>query len=442
MTLTILALGDLHLGRRSARLPGELAGDRRCSSVAAWGRAVELALDRRVDAVVLTGDVVDRENRYYEALGPLTAGISRLAAAGIEVLAVAGNHDFDVLPRLARVLGEPRFRVLGEGGTWQRAALEREGRTLAVLDGWSFAGESFAGDPLDSYHLGPAGEAPLLGLLHGDATAVGSRYAPLSPARLRSAPVTAWLLGHIHRPAPLPGPGIPVLYPGSLQALDPGEPGVHGAWLLTLEGRRVDRFELVPLSSVRYEMLDVSLEGAADQEAFDRRWREAVIEALERAGQEGGGVLEALILRLRFGGRTPLHGRLRPWLDGLADGQDPVGGAVALAIDQAGDDTRPPIDLPGLAQADDAAGELARLLAVLETGEIPEPLFTNGLAALRGVHFSTGYGGLAAGRVPDPEPDADAARQAFLRAGYRLLDALLAQKLAQKPSQKPDPSVR
>ena len=201
-----LVTGDLHLGRRSARLPAALANDRRGSAVAAWERVVQLALDRRVEAVVLTGDVVDRENRYYEAVGPLAAGISRLAAAGIDTVAVAGNHDFDVLPRLARVLGEPRFRVLGAGGSWQRAALERDGRPVLCFDGWSFPDLAFSTDPLDSYSPAPC-DTPVLGVVHGEVGVVASRYAPLAVPRLRAAPVAAWLLGHIHRAGPIPGAG-------------------------------------------------------------------------------------------------------------------------------------------------------------------------------------------------------------------------------------------
>lgn len=427
-TLRILITGDLHLGRRSARLPAALAGDRRFSTIAAWERIVELALDRKVEAVVLTGDVVDRENRYYEALGPLTAGILRLAAAGIDTVAVAGNHDFDVLPRLARVLAEPRFRVLGEGGAWQRAALEREGRTLAFFDGWSFPDKWVSTDPLETYSLPATRDAPVFGLLHGDAGALGGPYAPLSLPRLRSTPVSTWLLGHIHTPARLTGTGTPTLYPGSPQALDPGEPGAHGAWLLEAEDGRIDRLELVPLSAVRYETVTVDLDGAADQEGFDRLWREAAIRALEQAQREGGDPLATLVLHLRCVGRTPLHGKLQPWLEALTEREDPIGGALALALDRARDETRPPLDLAALAQADDAAGELARVLGRLEAGEIPGTLRERGVSAISGVFRSAAYGALATGTAPDPEPDSEAVRDAFRRAGYRLLEALLRQK--------------
>jgi hypothetical protein len=89
--MKILCSGDLHLGRRSSRLPaGVDAGAH--SATAAWKALVELAIAERVDLVALSGDLVDRANRYFEAFGPLEAGVRRLTAAGIPTVAVAGNH--------------------------------------------------------------------------------------------------------------------------------------------------------------------------------------------------------------------------------------------------------------------------------------------------------------------------------------------------------------
>src|SRR5690606_1937215 len=95
----ILCAGDLHLGRRSSRVPWD--GDGAAGSCAeAWMRLVECAIRERVDLVALSGDLVDHDNRWFEAFGPLERGLKRLADAGIPVYAVAGNHDYDTLPHL------------------------------------------------------------------------------------------------------------------------------------------------------------------------------------------------------------------------------------------------------------------------------------------------------------------------------------------------------
>lgn len=419
----LLIAGDLHLGRRSARLPPELAADRRFSAAAAWLRLVELARAERVDAVVLTGDVIDRENRYYEAVGPLEKGIAELAAAGIPVFAVAGNHDWNVLPRLAAA--HPTFHLLGAGGRWERRGLEREGKVLLHFDGWSFPRDRFTNDPLDGYDLPPSSELPALGLLHCDlAGNPGSPYAPTSLARLRRVPVGAWLLGHLHAPWAAPDPGAPVVYPGSLQALDPGELGSHGAVRLELEGRRILRLEHLPLSAVRYESAALELGEAGDLDDFDRRLTELLRSVFARSAAEGGGALACLVLRLAARGATTLHGRLAAPLAQLT-GEPRYSGALIAVFDAAVDETRPALDLEALAAAEDPAGALARLLVRFEQGAEHGAVLSEALDRLEAVSAASAYAHLT---QVDDKPSPATALRALKAAGYRLLAELLAQK--------------
>src|SRR5688572_2314136 len=93
---SILFVGDVHLGRRPARVPSLAAaglGIDDLSPRAALAAVVREARERDVDAVVFLGDVVDGEDNYLEAYGPLARGVRELVEAGVAVLAVAGNHD-------------------------------------------------------------------------------------------------------------------------------------------------------------------------------------------------------------------------------------------------------------------------------------------------------------------------------------------------------------
>lgn len=120
--ITLLCTGDLHLGRHPSRIPGELGG-KQFSRKAAWRSTVEEAIDRDVDGVLITGDVVDRENRFFEAYGPFEEGLGRLDEADIPVVAVSGNHDFDVLPQLMDGLDFEQVKFVGEDGNWERTAI-------------------------------------------------------------------------------------------------------------------------------------------------------------------------------------------------------------------------------------------------------------------------------------------------------------------------------
>ena len=423
--LHLLIAGDLHLGRRSSRLPPELAAERRYAAAAAWGRLVELAKSERVDALVLTGDVIDRENRYYEALGPLEKGIAALAEAGIPIFTVAGNHDWNVLPRLAAV--HPTFHLLGAGGRWERRHLERDGRPLLCFDGWSFPRERVSSDPLDGYDLEAERELPVLGLVHCDLGGTpGSPYAPTSLARLRRLPVAAWLLGHLHTPWREQSEGPPVVYPGSLQALDPGEAGAHGAVRLELDGRHIRRLEFVPISAVRYETAELDLSSAADQDDFDRAATELLRRELARATSEGGGHLGCLVLRLAAIGATALHGQLASPLAALA-GEVRYHGGLAAVFDQTLDLTRAQVDLAALAAGGDTAAAVARLLLRLEGEAEHGEIMAAALDRLDAIYAATSYQRLA---ILDDKPTAADARAALEAAGHRLLTELLAQKVS------------
>ena len=94
MSIRILCTGDIHLGRRPSRVP-ESIDAHALGPTAAWKCFVRSAIELKVHAVVLTGDVVDASNRFYEAFSVLQSGVEQLVKAGITIYAVSGNHDWD-----------------------------------------------------------------------------------------------------------------------------------------------------------------------------------------------------------------------------------------------------------------------------------------------------------------------------------------------------------
>ncbi|MFN7962759.1 MAG: DNA repair exonuclease [Thermoanaerobaculia bacterium] len=422
--LKLLVTGDLHLGRRASRLPDELADDPRFSATAVWTALVERALTEDVAAVLLTGDVVDRDNRFFEALGPLLSGLSRLAAASIPAFAVAGNHDFDVLPRLAAQLPAGALRLLGRGGSWELATLEREGRPCLGLAGWSFPRERFPGDPLEGF---PAAELQAarggltwLGLLHSEVGVAASPYAPTAAERLRAQGVEAWLLGHVHSAGALPGEGPRLLYPGSPLALDFREPGVHGALLVELEGERLLGWRQIPLSPTRYEEFELSLPAGAEEEGQVAAVNRRLGALLEEAETQGEEALLCLGVRLKLAGKRA--GDLGALFADLADLRLP-GRAATLFVDRWRDATHAAPDLAALATGSHPPARLARLLLALEAGG-EEALVAAAGQKLELVQAAPAYAGLARGPAPGP----DAARGHLRRAGEELLARLLAQK--------------
>jgi DNA repair protein SbcD/Mre11 len=431
--LKLLCAADLHIGRRPARLPRSWAGGR-ISAALAWDDVVECAIAHGADALLLGGDVVDQDNRYFEAYGPLGRGIRRLKEAGVAVVAVAGNHDHHTLHEVASEVGDGHLVVLGRGGRWERWTLrDEDGAARLHIDGWSFPAARHADDPTATYDLAPADDsAPVVGLLHCDVDGGEPRYAPVAAASLARVPVSAWVLGHIHVPGLRQEPGrAPWLYPGSLVALDPGETGRRGAWLVELEPGRAPSFRHLPLSRVRYENVDVDVEEVADTDGLRGAVGAALRRRLDDVVEEGVGPLALLSCRVRLTGRTALHAGAERALANLSDLELTGDGDVRLAVERVQVDTRPALDLHDLARGTDAPALLARLLVQLEDApgaalDADPPQIDPALQArldrtVAGVMARPYYGELAS----DDQPDA---RAALRRQASRLLDELVRQK--------------
>lgn len=367
------------MGRRPAGLPDAL--DRRGLDVrelgprAALERAVEEAKRLSVDAFVFAGDVVDEQNRRFEAYGPLRAAVDALLSAGIATFAVAGNHDVDSLPRLARDL--PAFRLLGGNGTWEDALLKGRNGPEIALRGWSFPSRVVERSPFRDPRPPRPGEArAVLGVVHGDLGVAASRYAPMRRRELEDErDVDAWFLGHVHKPSLNAASDVdrPIGYLGSLSALDRTETHDHGPWLVEVDPSGALRIEQRVLAPLRFGGLELDVSSISGAEALESE----LIAALERAVGEAASsavAARALGLSVRCIGVAPpeldLQGCLRTLrLDGWPFRD--FGATHAFVVDVE-DHTRPRIDLAQRAQGDDPAGRLARFMLQLEKRGSPE----------------------------------------------------------------------
>jgi DNA repair exonuclease SbcCD nuclease subunit len=421
MPVRILCTGDIHIGRQTSktRVPYRTAN--------AWTAVVECAIEQQVDVLAVSGDLIDKDGKHYEAFGPIALGLERLAGAGIETVAITGNHDWDVLARIARQPGMEHFNLIGVGGQWERHTVRRNGQPLLHVDGWSFAEEHVSFSPMASYRSQDVDGVPVLGMLHADAGSMTSSYAPVQLAQFWGHNPRFWLLGHIHLTQFFGGPGgTGALYPGSPYAMDPGEPGVHGAWLLTLDANGFEPPQQIPLSPVQYIAAEVDLSPVEDGDDVIRLTNQAINAAgLSAIAAQPGGYLQEVSLRLRFTGACRIHQEI-PRLAILAE-QD-VGstqiGSVTVLLDKITVAVTPPVNLIALAEGNDPVAETAKLLLALNQPQ-PAPEYLDLIhrteSQLETIAADANYA------VLGHDPVTDERVRLLLKAeGWKLLSALIA----------------
>ena len=417
--MRILAVGDMHLGRRPSRLPPVLADRaRQLGPAGAWRRTVAAALEAKVRTVALAGDVVEKEDDFFEAYRELAGGVKTLTEAGIDVVGIAGNHDVKVLPRLAAEI--PEFKLLGKGGQWEPCSIEHDSDTLTFW-GWSFPQAKVQQSPLPN---APFERRPglNLGLLHCDRNVGSSPYAPVSSAELGRAGLDGWLLGHIHKPDELSAP-TPNGYLGSLTGLSRREPGVRGPWLITVERGVLSEVTQVPLAPLRWERLEVDIEGIAEP-ADAKSQLIASLRQFDAGFADPNQAPEAVALDLRFTGRTRFGGKaVEEFSQEDRDAIYTGTGNRHYFIEALNAQTRPEVELTQLAERNDPPGLLAQRLLWLQEAEGHKE--RDRLVALAKERLGQEARKPVWGALERIDPDPV---EWLTQAGFRALDQLLAQQ--------------
>jgi DNA repair exonuclease SbcCD nuclease subunit len=365
--IKLLATADIHLGRRSSH-----AGDDHASPRHAWTDFVNHAVAGQYDIVLLTGDIVDQDNRYFEGSSILEAGLKMLDDRGIHVFVVSGNHDFDVLPGIMKRFRFSHVHLLGAGGRWERQRLTIRQIKVSVT-GWSFPQRHYRVDPLsDLYHqLDQLDDSDIrIGMVHGDLEDAKSAYAPLSLERLTTSGHHAWFLGHVHKPATHRNAArIPVYYPGSLQALSPKETGPHGALHVEFSAGRVTREDQIIQSRTRYETLELNLTEEKFQHADEIRQEVDIrMQEYQEERRKEHERLQTLVIDLQVTVRADIRESLQNKLNELTENQTLLYGGVNLRVRSLRCSGQlPPADLDVLMEQSSPAGMLARMLKALES---------------------------------------------------------------------------
>ena len=349
---------DIHLDSPLKGLTGQegsAAARIRSATREAFENLVGLALQEKVAFVIIAGDLYDGNWRDYQTGLFFVRQMGRLAAAGVPLFLLYGNHDAE--SQITRRLVLPENVKTFSARKPETFQLEELG---VALHGQSFRQRDIADNLVPAYPEPIAGMFNI-GVLHTGLGGMGghANYAPCTLDDLVNRGYDYWALGHVHQAAIL-HERPHVIFPGNLQGRHIRETGPKGAYLVTIADGALAEAIPVPGDVVRWAQLSVPVDECARMTEAVDRMRAAIVDAVAR---DADGRL--LACRIELTGQTDIHDSLLASTEHLL--AEARGAALGLGEETAWIEriviaTRPVLDSATLRAREDALGELQRML--------------------------------------------------------------------------------
>lgn len=223
---------DLHLGEPfgDVRLGGSGPWNEQISksTFKAFEKVVDAAIDNRVDAILISGDVYNSDHHSLAAQMAFARELYRAAENGIETFIVHGNHDPEEAWRADIPL--PDMVHIFSSSEVQALPLMKDGEKAATIYGISYKTRHVGTDLAQGFHHNPE-DGFAIGMLHTDVGSASGNYAPCTIEELKNSGIEYWALGHIHTRKTLSVKPY-VVYPGNIQGLNISEIGPRGCYLV------------------------------------------------------------------------------------------------------------------------------------------------------------------------------------------------------------------
>jgi len=161
----------------------------------AFDNMIDLAIEEKVDFVLIAGDLYDGDWKDYNT-GLFFAGrMGRLSGAGIRVFIVSGNHD--AASQITRAMPLPENVTLLSTKTPQSVKLDDLG---VIIHGQGYSVRAVTDNLASGYPQYDPGYFNI-GMLHTSLTGRQGHedYAPCSTDELKSKGYDYWALGHVHK---------------------------------------------------------------------------------------------------------------------------------------------------------------------------------------------------------------------------------------------------
>lgn len=258
--VSFIHAADLHLDspfKGLAHIPEHIFHQLKDSTFEALDQLVQTAIEKKVDFVLITGDLFDNEKQSLKAQVRLRKGFETLQQYHINVYLSYGNHDF--IKGNIHPITYPDNVFIFPDERVTHFVYQRDGIKKAAVYGFSYESRAVTDDKIPEYQLCGA-DAPFhIAMLHGSLHSNTDHdvYAPFYLTELIEKDFDYWALGHIHQRAVLHENPF-VVYPGNIQGRNRKEVGEKGCYHVVLSEKATD-ITFLPLQSLQFNNLTVNV---------------------------------------------------------------------------------------------------------------------------------------------------------------------------------------
>lgn len=253
--LTFVQIADLHLDTPFFGCSLGERAERRSEILNAFASAVCYCIEKKIDLLLICGDLFDNEFARHETVSYVADCLSRIPDT--RVFITPGNHDpyNDASPY--RYCSFPDNVHIFTKEALESVELPQLG---CAVYGFAYRTAGMREDPVRGIFPRDPGRINIL-MGHGDVDVRHSQYYNISSYDLGSSGLDYVALGHIHKPSGLQYCGrTPYAYSGCLVGRDFSESGKRGMIAGEVEKGNVS-IKYIPVTYATYEEIPINIEG-------------------------------------------------------------------------------------------------------------------------------------------------------------------------------------
>lgn len=307
MGFRFVHMADVHL---ESPFQGRTAATRqklRDATYEAFSRAIQLAVDRRADAVLIAGDLFDSDRLSFATERLLMEALTKLGQARISVCYALGNHDPASMAVSGYQLAWPDHVNRFATDIPRTVDIWREGILVGRVTGSGHVSPAESRNLVADFPAVQDGSVPHVGLVHAQVVgAAGAdshqRYAPATRGDFRRD-YAYWALGHVHQRQQV-ADDPPVWFPGNLQGRHANEAGPKGALWVEIPRDRPAYVRFVPLAPLVWERWEHACHPNVTN-------MDQLVQAIVAEHATSEATTTERMVRLQLRGETPLYAALR-----------------------------------------------------------------------------------------------------------------------------------